>query len=122
MTLWKHAHVHWEHASLAAQVDLLAFSLCLRPAAHRELHGAWQPRALLTGRQDLEPQDTQRTGTLLAGSEPWYTSQCRSSSYQGGGIWSQGTHGIFGAHLDWEAEFGTAGHVAAHGCMSRSLS
>jgi hypothetical protein len=37
--------VHSEHACLAAQTDLLVFSLCLKLAVHRDPRDTWQHRS-----------------------------------------------------------------------------
>jgi hypothetical protein len=80
---------------------------------------AWSPPA---GRQDLEPQDTRRSGALPVGPEPQYTWRRRSPPRLGGGSRSRWTHGSPGAHLGWEVGSGAVGHVAACGSTPRSLS
>jgi hypothetical protein len=110
-------HVHWKHVSLAAQAGLLDFSLCLRPAAHREPHDVRQPGALPTGRQDSKPQDTRCTGALPAGLEPFLSGGGIQSRWTHGApepsqrVRSHGTHGCAEALLIMEAGFRAAGHV-----------
>jgi hypothetical protein len=113
---WKLACVRWEHACLAAQIRLLGFSLCLRPAAHKEPLDTWQRRSppLLGGNVRshrtrgsagahlsrearsgvighmavLEPTSAERRGL-----EPQETWQCRSSPQLGGDVQSRMARG-----------------------------
>jgi hypothetical protein len=98
--------------SLSARAVLLGFSLCLRPAAHRELQDTWQPGALPIGRQDPEPQGTRCTGALPAGLEPWYMWRHRNPSYKGGKIWSRWTRGA-PEPSQWVWSHGTRGGTGA---------
>jgi hypothetical protein len=65
--------VRWEHAGLGAQENLLGFSLCLWPLAHRGPQDAWQLGALPARRKDPELQDMRCSRALPTGLEPWYT-------------------------------------------------
>jgi hypothetical protein len=137
--------VHWEYACLAAQSDLLGFSLYLRPVVHRKPQGIrwWHqsPPGREAGSRVVEHatlqslplqggriQNCRTCGTpepSLTGRrdrEPRYSWRHRSPSNQVGRIRMHWTHGSPGAHLDWEAGSGVVGHVVLRGCTPRSLS
>jgi hypothetical protein len=137
--------MHWEHAWLTAQADLLGFSLCLRPTVYRKPHGMqwwhWSPPGREVGSGAVghvalqspllhggRIRSCRTCGTLKPsltgrrGPESWYVWWHRGTSYQVGEIWSHWTHGSRRAHLDWKADSGVIGHVATRGCTLRSLS